>query len=271
MQRRRIKKKKELEGTNLVDLYPKPDAESYYQDDLSVINSGTAKLNIDEPWTTPEGVKWVNTSKIPFINEKGEIIGIISLSIDITERKKGERLVQELVHRLEIEREFALKSSMTDGLTLIANRKRFDSALYIEFFRIKRSKGCLSILMLDIDHFKKFNDEYGHLATALESSIQRAADLVARYGGEEFVIILPETDLEGAKKVATRLLNVVEALAIPHRTSETAKHVTVSLGVASVNPAEMETPEQIVKMADDALYCAKKAGRNRFAVAAKDN
>lgn len=270
------KDKKELEGVNLRALHTEKEADAYYQDDLAVFNSGIAKLNIEESWETADGLRWVSTSKIPFIDDNGEVIGIIGISTDITERKRADSLIQELIHRLEIEKDYAQKNALTDGLTGLANRRHFDDALNKEFFRLKRSKTPLSLIMLDIDHFKKFNDRYGHLAgddclrqvaTALRIAVGRAPDFVARYGGEEFVVILPDTSRNGAETVAERLRKMVTGLVIPHESSETAAHVTVSLGVATIRSENMNQPEEVVALADSALYQAKADGRNRFVVA----
>ena len=165
---------------------------------------------------------------------------------------------------------------MTDSLTGLANRRYFDEALSTEFYRVKRSGAPLSLIMLDVDYFKKFNDSYGHLAgddclrqfgTTLKTIVGRAPDIVARYGGEEFVVILPETEITGAEALAEQIRKAVEELAIPHSASETSESVTVSLGVVTVYATGLESPEQVVALADQALYCAKNRGRNRFAVA----
>ena len=132
---------------------------------------------------------------------------------------------------------------------------------------MKRSGSTLSLIMLDVDHFKKFNDSYGHLAgddclrqigTTLKTIIARAPDIVARYGGEEFVVILPETVALGAEALAERIRKAIEALAIPHSASETAEYVTVSLGVVTVHTTGLTAPEQVVALADEALYNKSK-------------
>ncbi|SMB89764.1 PAS domain S-box-containing protein/diguanylate cyclase (GGDEF) domain-containing protein [Desulfonispora thiosulfatigenes DSM 11270] len=191
---------------------------------------------------------------------------------DITERKLAERKIQKLVQQLEIEKNIAQLNSITDSMTGLANRRYFDETLKTEFFRLRRSGSTLSLIMLDIDYFKKFNDSYGHLAgdqclrmiaTTLKTIISRAPDIVARYGGEEFIIILPETDEDGAKALGERIRKAVEELAIPHCASDIAKCVTASLGIVTVYPTELISPEQVLKQVDEALYCAKKRGRNR--------
>ena len=197
---------------------------------------------------------------------------IVFIIRDITKRKSIEIQMEKLVQQLEIEKNTAQFNAITDSLTGLFNRGYFDNTLRTEFFRLMRSGSLLSLIMLDIDHFKKFNDSYGHLAgdkciqmiaTMLKTTIERAPDIAARYGGEEFIVILPETDENGAKILGERIRKAVEDLAIPHITSETAKYVTVSVGVLTVYPAELISPEQVLKLVDEALYHAKETGRNR--------
>ena len=209
-------------------------------------------------------------------NAHGQPTKMVFIVRDITERKRTEQQIQELVQQLEIEKNTAQLNSITDSLTGLANRRYFDEALTTEFYRVKRSGCNLSLIMLDVDHFKKFNDCYGHLAgddclrqigTMLRTIAGRVPDVVARYGGEEFIIILPETEDNGAETLAERIRKAVEELAIPHSESDTAEYVTVSLGVVTVYTTGFTSPEQVVALADGALYCAKKGGRNRIAVA----
>jgi diguanylate cyclase (GGDEF)-like protein/hemerythrin-like metal-binding protein/PAS domain S-box-containing protein len=197
---------------------------------------------------------------------------IISVTRDITERKLAERQIQGLVRQLEIEKNYAQTIAMTDGLTKIANRRYFDEILNTEFFRQKRSRSPLSLILLDIDNFKQFNDTCGHLAgddclkqigASLKVTVGRAPDMVARYGGEEFVVILPETDHRGAVTLANRIRKNIQELSIPHPSSETSAYVTASLGVATLDPSKLDTTEQALNFADTALYRAKKGGRNR--------
>ena len=180
---------------------------------------------------------------------------------------------QLLVEQLEIEKRYEKMSAMTDSLTGLANRRSFDEKLSNEFYRLRRSGAVLSLIMLDVDHFKLFNDEYGHLdgddclqkvAAVLKTNVKRAADTAARYGGEEFVVILPEVSKDGAMVVAENIRQQVEALQIPHAESRTSRYVTVSLGVISVSTELLISPEKIVALADEALYEAKQSGRNRI-------
>lgn len=160
----------------------------------------------------------------------------------------------------------------TDGLTGLANRRRFDEALEREVARWRRSGMPLSLILLDVDHFKDFNDRYGHvagddglrrLAGIFPDLLHRATDMVARYGGEELAVLLPDTDHAGAVAVAEAIRAKVAALAIPHAASRTADHVTVSLGVVTVARGGDHTPRDVVHLADEQLYRAKSDGRNR--------
>ena len=170
------------------------------------------------------------------------------------------------------------RESATDGLTGITNRRRFDEMLGIEWLRAARSGASLSLLMFDIDHFKRFNDHYGHVAgyeclrrvaQLLHSSARRAGDLVARYGGEEFVVLLPGARLADALELAQRCQQGIDAMALPHASSPTADHVTFSIGIACVVPSATQQPAALVNAADTAMYRAKTAGRAQYAVATR--
>jgi len=162
--------------------------------------------------------------------------------------------------------------SARDGLTGLANRRRLDEFLDQEWLRARRSQSPLSLCLMDIDFFKRFNDRYGHaagddclrrVALALASVSRRPADLVARYGGEEFVCVLPDTDAAGAALLADKFRDAVIALAIPHADSTVAEFLTISGGIATAIPTDESSPAQLLEAADQTLYQAKKAGRNR--------
>ena len=167
--------------------------------------------------------------------------------------------------------------TLTDALTGVANRRSFNDALDNEWRRCARAQAPLSVIMIDIDHFKLYNDAYGHqagdiclrqVANAMVLCAGRTPDLLARYGGEEFVILLPQAGEQGAETVAQRILAAVRELAIPHRMSSAADCVTVSLGIATIIPTEGNCDaDALVRAADGALYQAKKEGRNRYRVA----
>jgi diguanylate cyclase (GGDEF)-like protein len=165
--------------------------------------------------------------------------------------------------------------SVLDGLTGIANRRRFDEALDHEWLRSRRQSTTLSLIIIDVDCFKAFNDNYGHaagdeclkqVANVLADGVRRPGDLVARYGGEEFVVIMPETDAAGAIVIAEKLRRGVVSQALPHAFSAAGEVVSVSIGGATIVPARHnQGPEELVKLADARLYEAKHAGRNRVA------
>jgi diguanylate cyclase (GGDEF)-like protein/PAS domain S-box-containing protein len=167
----------------------------------------------------------------------------------------------------------------TDALTGIANRRRFDLHLDTEFRRTKRSGAPMSLLMIDVDAFKPYNDHYGHqkgdaclarVAAALARVPCRANDLLARYGGEEFAVILPDTDAPGALAFGERLRREVMALELPHVVSSAASLVTISVGAATVVQGALKEAAQLMAAADRALYAAKAAGRNCVVAAPVD-
>ena len=163
--------------------------------------------------------------------------------------------------------------SMTDGLTGVANRRSFNDTLDAEWRRCARAGLPLSVIMIDIDHFKLYNDHYGHQAgdlclqqvsAAMARCAARPQDMLARYGGEEFILLLPQEAADGAEVVARRILDEVARLAVPHTASTTAPHVTVSLGVCTVlPPLDATDAHALIRLADKQLYLAKQGGRNR--------
>ncbi|CCH49952.1 GGDEF domain-containing response regulator [Pseudodesulfovibrio piezophilus] len=180
--------------------------------------------------------------------------------------------LEELQQILEETNEQLRLLSAMDGLTGLLNRRRFDEILQEEWQRCLRDGCPLSLLLVDIDHFKAYNDSYGHLmgdnclkkvSGMLANSLQRHVDKVARYGGEEFTIVLPSTDEEGAMQVAERMRANVEELGIEHCDSDTCGNVTISVGVGSVMPKADGSSHNLLDQADKALYKAKKEGRNR--------
>ncbi len=178
----------------------------------------------------------------------------------------------------ESNRELQRLSSL-DGLTGIANRRQFDKTLDQEWQRALRNCAELSLIMIDIDYFKLFNDTYGHqagddclknVALALARIVHRPSDIVARYGGEEFAVILPETDSEGTQRVAEKMREAVSRLNVRHDASKVSEKITLSIGVASMSPRGGDNPDILLAAADDALYRAKHAGRNRVEIATDD-
>ena len=164
--------------------------------------------------------------------------------------------------------------SLTDGLTGVANRRHFNDRLESEWRRCARANLPLSLIMIDIDHFKLYNDRYGHQAgdlclqevsAAMKRCAARPQDLLARYGGEEFILLLPQEGPEGAEAVAQRILDEVRKLAVPHESSPTSPIVTVSMGLATaMPPLERQDANALIRSADANLYQAKQGGRNRY-------
>ncbi|HRM34873.1 MAG TPA: diguanylate cyclase [Aliarcobacter cryaerophilus] len=176
---------------------------------------------------------------------------------------------------LKIKNDMLEKLSMYDGLTNIRNRRFFDETFEKTFSEIKRDKKSLAVLMIDIDFFKPYNDNYGHgqgdetlrkVAKALEKTIKRASDFVARYGGEEFVILLKDINKDGVEAVANNLLNAVRELKITHEFSKIENYVTVSIGVSYYNSNSDVTKLELLLKADETLYNVKNSGRNNFAI-----
>ena len=214
--------------------------------------------------------------KIP---DKIELLARIRLHSDRyraeTERDEAYRALDALRRKLEESNAELQRLTHLDGLTGVANRRRFDEFLDSEWRRARRNGGDLSVALVDIDYFKKFNDHYGHqggdeclrrVATALAGSVRRGGDLLARYGGEEFAAILPEVPHAGACTVARALHAAVLGLGLPHAASAVASQVTISVGVATLRPRDVpeQTAAALVAMADEALYGAKREGRNRW-------
>lgn len=176
---------------------------------------------------------------------------------------------------LKIKNDILEKLSMYDGLTNIRNRRFFDETFEKTFSEIKRDKKSLAVLMIDIDFFKPYNDNYGHgqgdetlrkVAKALEKTIKRASDFVARYGGEEFVILLKDINKDGVEAVANNLLNAVRELKITHEFSKIENYVTISIGASFYNSNSDITKLELLLKADETLYSVKNSGRNNFAI-----
>jgi two-component system chemotaxis family response regulator WspR len=188
------------------------------------------------------------------------------------ERDEAFRALEESQAELAEANRTLKKLSSLDGLTGIANRRSFDETLLKEWNRAIRSEKPIGLIMLDIDFFKLYNDHYGHqggddclkkVALGLVSAIHRDSDFLARYGGEEFSAILPDTDIDGAIKVAEEMRLAIEDLKVEHAKSKVSEIVSISIGVSAFIPARGTDPEILIAAADQALYRAKENGRNR--------
>jgi diguanylate cyclase (GGDEF)-like protein len=224
----------------------------------------------------PDGqILWLETYLRPVIDPfSGQPETLTATARDITARKAAEqRLADE---RLELQ-----GLAYRDGLTGLFNRRHFDLELDHQWRHLAEAAGSsfTAVVMIDIDAYKSFNDHYGHqrgddclrmIAQAIALSARRPTDIVARYGGEEFALILRDTDLHGARRVAERIRLAVEALQVPHLASP-AGVVTVSLGVAAQQPRKGGDANGLVAAADRALYVAKRLGRNQICVADSDD
>jgi diguanylate cyclase (GGDEF)-like protein len=229
----------------------------------------------------------------PFFYQTGWFIGLCILAVMATatagyrlrvrrlkanERRLGQLVAErtselnELTQHLNIANSLLAELATVDSLTELANRRRFDSYLTQESQRATRTRAPLSLLLLDVDEFKHFNDTYGHqqgdeclrqIAAMLRITVRRASDLVARFGGEEIAVVLPETPAAGADVVAESIRLALARLAIPHEGSSVSDVVTVSIGMATREPDQDDTPADLIAACDAALYRAKAAGRNR--------
>ena len=224
------------------------------------------------------------TKNIPVIfvtarnSEEDEEYGLNLGAIDYITKPFNNAIVKLRIKNylnLKIKNDMLEKLSMYDGLTNIRNRRFFDETFEKTFSEIKRDKKSLAVLMIDIDFFKPYNDNYGHgqgdetlrkVAKALEKTIKRASDFVARYGGEEFVILLKDINKDGVEAVANNLLNAIRELKITHEFSKIENYVTVSIGVSYYNSSSDITKLELLLKADETLYNVKNSGRNNFAI-----
>lgn len=212
----------------------------------------------------------------------GVVLTVVAFFVERRERFGflNEVLVEIKSQELERLNHHLATLAREDALSGLANRRAFDDVLGIEWERGRREQHPIAVVFIDVDFFKLYNDNYGHaagdtclrqVAFAIKQSLHRATDLAARYGGEEFVVLLPNTDILGAREVAERILAHIDSLAIPHERSHVASHVTVSMGIASLIPSPYVSAEQLLDEADHALYQAKSYGRHQYACSATAN
>ncbi|GAB6177365.1 hypothetical protein JCM16814_22560 [Desulfobaculum senezii] len=268
--------------------------------DVSVATNGTDALSIAESDPRPDLILLdiimpgmdghqvcrelkarPTTQSIPIIfitamNQEGdETRGLELGAVDYITKPFSIPIVKARVRtHLDLKRKTDILENLSsfDELTSIPNRRRFDEVLDLEWRRALRSALPMSVIMLDIDFFKRFNDNYGHtagddclrkVAKLLAGQLKRPHDLVARYGGEEFVVVLPETDYDGASIIGESMRLAIESKSIMHEHSDIASVVTISVGVAATIPSQEKNAEELVHTADKMLYRAKEGGRNR--------
>lgn len=204
---------------------------------------------------------WLETTMRVTRKDDGRVDGVVAITRDITEQKKLETVLETL--------------AIEDSLTGLANRRRFDERLKEEWARAYRDRSSLALLMIDVDHFKAYNDEYGHpagdaclrlVAKIIAAETQRTGDLAARYGGEEFAMLLPNTDPAGCARVGERIRSAIHQAGLVHAANPESGCVTASVGGATCRPALERTAgvSSLVEAADRALYAAKDAGRDRL-------
>lgn len=249
----------QIVGTNMLWLVPEQDVPALVEA-IASLRSGTVRqLRHQTRWVRADGTTlWIEGSSVVADNGTDSIVLVVR---DIDDRKRLEDELSAL--------------ALQDSLTGLSNRRSFDRNLDLEWHRTLHERTQLSLLLLDLDHFKQFNDEYGHqagddclraVAATTKSMLSRAGDLACRYGGEELAVILSGTSAEAATEIAERIRAGIESLAIPHQNNPGAQVVTVSIGIATALArigGTMRMPEGLLAAADHALYRAKHEGRNR--------
>ncbi len=255
----------EVRGKKLVDVISSELIEEFVESDYQVIQNGGSIRFIDEVSHRDGRTQWYDVTKSRYKDPVSGLYGVLLLARDITENYLAEQKMSMMNRELE-------RLSFVDGLTQIANRRRFDEQLDVLWKLHKREKQPLTLMLCDIDFFKKYNDYYGHqkgdqalqkLAKSFQNVLTRESDGVARYGGEEFVFLLPNTTIEGAQLVSGRIHKAVSELAIEHKLSPHNGVVTLSIGVAVFSSETDISKEELIARADSALYSAKEQGRNQ--------
>lgn len=283
---------KEVENKTPWDLFILPDEVDSVRNVFSQLTAGNFPNKHTNYWITKDKskhlIEWSNTA---ITGKNGDITFIIATGIDVTEKKAAEDEINNHINILEetvsnrtaelTKANLELENLINvDGLTNIFNRRYFNEVIEKEIERGKRSNKPLSLLLYDIDYFKKYNDTYGHVAgdkclikvaTTLNNFFSRAADFVARYGGEEFVVILPGVGSKNALELANKLNLEIQNNKFPHKSSPISNVITMSTGVVTRQPSELTNSKSLILEADKALYQAKGNGRNRAYLYSNDN
>ena len=260
--------------TSIIRVFHPDDIDSFF---LALAECKESLSVFTHQWRiiTPTGeIKWLQANERPALRPNGDLAWY-GITIDITDRKEAEMALAEAEAKLRQANKELQHLVNIDGLTQIANRRRFDQVVQKEWYRHFRSQEYLSLVLIDIDFFKFYNDHYGHqqgddclvqVAQVIDQIPQRPGDLAARYGGEEFVVVLPHTDAEGALIVTTAIQKAIASLQLPHVKSQVSKYITISLGISSLIPSPETSVDELIAQADQALYQAKQQGRNRAIV-----
>ncbi|MDN3609135.1 diguanylate cyclase domain-containing protein [Vibrio ostreicida] len=258
----------DLLGKRLQDVIPEKAYSRLSQTDQKVLFEGVSLRFIDQVINSNGDVTWYEVVKSPFRDPASGTNGVLILARDVSERYLAAQKLEQANQELE-------RLSFMDSLTQIANRRRFDEQLATLWPLHVREAKPLSIMLCDIDYFKGYNDYYGHqlgdealveVARVFKSVLFRSSDCVARYGGEEFGFILPNTTATGATQVAEKIHDEIARLNLAHQASEVAPVLTVSIGLATVIPVKFDRRENLIALADSALYQAKANGRNQTCV-----
>ncbi|WP_341659153.1 diguanylate cyclase domain-containing protein [Vibrio sp.] len=258
----------ELIGKRLQDIIPNEVYSRLSETDQKVLYEGKSLRYIDQLVDSKGNFTWYDVVKSPFRDPASGTNGVLIMARDVSERYLAAQKLEEANQELE-------RLSLVDSLTQIGNRRFFDEQLTTLWSLHTREQKPLAVMLCDIDYFKGFNDHYGHqagddalvkVAEAFNSVLHRGSDCVARYGGEEFAFILPNSTSEGAYQVAETIHLQVRQLKLEHSASKVCPILTVSIGIASIVPEPSDKSEDIVALADSALYQAKANGRNQTCV-----
>ena len=264
----------EILGKTDFEFLPQEVAKNIRSQELQAIFEGIA-VSFEQSLLFREQLRTFLITKFPILDEHDKPYAVAVIRLDISDRKQSEIALAEVEAELRQANLELQKLVNLDGLTKIANRRCFDQRIVDEWQRLHREQQPLSLLMFDVDYFKRYNDHYGHqlgdeclikIAQTVEHLINRPADLLARYGGEEFIVILPNTNLVGALLVANHIGEAIKDLQIPHQDSDVSDFVTVSIGIVSDIPRTERSPHVLINQADQALYYAKQQGRNRAVI-----
>ncbi len=215
--------------------------------------------------TADGGYVWIR-DVVHVMRENDEVVSLVGFMFDISERKQREEELLRLQKELQ-------ELSFKDGLTGVPNRRMFDTFMDMEWSQARRNRQPLSLVMIDIDYFKQYNDHYGHIqgddclkqvAELLSGAATRSRDFFARFGGEEFALVLPETDRLAANKIAQRCRDIIFKAQIPHAKSDISTVLTISQGVGTIVPDQGDDQRAFIELVDNLLYSAKQNGRNRI-------